>query len=103
MPDTSPATTTRKTLRQRREVEILISHGLNEGRTLVTKTHLGTPDLSFVEGGVFAASTPTGRSVSATRTWLRIRDGQIVERWANRDDLGLTRQPGLLDDTPLAP
>jgi len=25
----------------------------------------------------------------------------FVEHWANRDDLGLARQLGLLDDTPL--
>ena len=31
-----------------------------------------------------------------------IRDGEITEHRANRDDLGLARQLGLLDGTPLA-
>jgi predicted ester cyclase len=73
-------------------------------RTSVTGTHLGTPDLPFVEGGVFAVGPPTGRAVTTTRMhWLRIRDGKIVEHWANRDDLGLARQLGILDGSPMAP
>lgn len=66
-------------------------------RTSVTGTHLGVPDLPFVEGGVFAGIAPSGISVSTTRMhWMRLRDGQIIEHWANRDDLGLARQLGLL-------
>ena len=72
-------------------------------RVSATGTHLGTPDLPFVEGGVFAAGPPTGRPVATTRMqWYRVRDGRIVEHWANRDDLGVARQLGLLDGTPLA-
>ena len=39
------------------------------------------------------AFPPTGRTFASTQThWLRIADGQVIEHWANRDDLGMARQ-----------
>ncbi len=67
-------------------------------RTRVDGTHLGTPDLPFVEGGVFAAGPPTGLPVTTTHMhWFKIHEGMIAEHWANRDDLGVARQLGLLE------
>jgi hypothetical protein len=43
----------------------------------------------------------TGRSFASTQThWLRVRDGQVVEHWANRDDMGTARQLGWIPPSP---
>lgn len=86
----------------RTEIIDMISDGeVVACRAHVEGTHLGTPDLPFVEGGVFAMGPPTGRRVSTTHQhWFRIRDGVVIEHWANRDDLGLARQLGLIEGLP---
>jgi predicted ester cyclase len=48
------------------------------------------------------AFPPTGRTFASTQThWLRIADGQVIEHWANRDDLGTALQLGWVPPTPL--
>jgi hypothetical protein len=32
--------------------------------------------------------------------WFRMRDGRILEHWANRDDLGMARQLGWVPPSP---
>ncbi|EFC79288.1 ester cyclase [Parafrankia sp. EUN1f] len=45
---------------------------------------------------------PTGRTFATTQThWLRLRDGKVIEHWANRDDLGTAAQLGWIPPTPL--
>ena len=45
---------------------------------------------------------PTGRPFSVTQThWFRMRDGRIVEHWANRDDRTLGEQLGWTPPTPV--
>ncbi len=45
---------------------------------------------------------PTGKRFATTQThWLRIADGQVIEHWANRDDLGTALQLGWVPPTPL--
>ena len=39
---------------------------------------------------------PGARFATTQSHWLRVADGQIVEHWANRDDLGIAIQLGLL-------
>src|SRR5262245_37762580 len=44
---------------------------------------------------------PTGKQVRLTAIQIfRIASGKIVESWANRDDLGMLRQLGVIPDTP---
>jgi predicted ester cyclase len=44
---------------------------------------------------------PTGRTFATTQShWLRVRDGLVVEHWANRDDLGTALQLGWVPPTP---
>ena len=44
----------------------------------------------------------TGKDFATTQThWLRIADGQVIEHWANRDDLGTAFQLGWVPPTPL--
>ncbi len=47
------------------------------------------------DGDVLQAMPPTGRPFAVTQThWLRVRDGRVVEHWANRDDIGMALQLG---------
>jgi predicted ester cyclase len=63
----------------------------------MTATHLGTPDLPIMLGGLLHEVAPTGRRVDvASQHWYRVRDGKITEHWAVRDDLTMGRQLGLI-------
>lgn len=43
----------------------------------------------------------TGKAFAITQThWFRIRDGLIIEHWANRDDLAMARQAGWVPPSP---
>ncbi|MFC5060602.1 ester cyclase [Actinomycetospora atypica] len=45
---------------------------------------------------------PTGRAFSVTQThWFRMREGRIVEHWANRDDRTLGEQLGWTPPSPV--
>jgi predicted ester cyclase len=47
--------------------------------------------------GMPVGTPPTGKRFEVMHVhWYRLRDGQTVEHWANRDDLGMLRQLGLL-------
>ena len=49
------------------------------------------------DGGLVVDRPPSGRPVAATQSHgFRVADGQLVEHWANRDDLGVATQLGLL-------
>ena len=68
-------------------------------RAVITGTHLGTPELPFVQGGVFALVEPSGRAVEMMQIhWFRVQNGKIVEHWAVRDDLTLARQLRVIPD-----
>ena len=58
----------------------------------VKGTHTGTPFY-----GVAASGKPVEINGTAI---LRMRDGQVVEHWANRDDLGMGRQLGWIPPSP---
>jgi predicted ester cyclase len=45
---------------------------------------------------------PTGRRFATTQShWFRFADGQAIEHWANRDDLGTAFQLGWAPPSPL--
>ncbi|GAA4459822.1 ester cyclase [Phytohabitans houttuyneae] len=58
--------------------------------------------LAYDERGEVAQAFPSrGRTMAITQThWFRLRDGQVVEHWANRDDLGMASQLGWVPPTP---
>ncbi|MFF5079214.1 ester cyclase [Actinoplanes sp. NPDC000266] len=60
------------------------------------------PFVAYDERGEVAqAFPPTGRAFAITQThWFRMSDGQVIEHWANRDDLGLAAQLGWVPPTP---
>jgi predicted ester cyclase len=78
-------------------------------RCKVSGIHLGTGRLA-VNGGLLVGVPPTGRRFEVQHIhWYKVRDGKIVDHRANRDDIGLMQQLGLLPSpdrldsmTPLA-
>ncbi len=64
-------------------------------RMNVTGTHLGVGKMRL--NGMPVGATATGKRFEITHMhWFTLRNGQIVDHQANRDDLGLLRQLGLL-------
>ena len=61
----------------------------------------GTASFYGADGQVDSAMPATGRRFATTQThWLRLRDGQVIEHWANRDDQGMAMQLGWIPPTP---
>ena len=83
-------------LREQFVVQEIIAEGdLVACRTIVTGKHDTRPVVP-VGGGVYSITEPTGLQYSIQHIHMfKIVDGQIVEHWANRDDLGAARQLGL--------
>jgi len=53
------------------------------------------------EATVDTVFPPTGKTFATTQShWFRLRDGKVVEHWANRDDLGQAKQLGWVPPTP---
>jgi steroid delta-isomerase-like uncharacterized protein len=78
------------------EIEDIVSIGDDVVvRFRVTGTHQGVSKMPL--NGMPVGAAATGKSFSVGHThWHTLRDGQIVEHYANRDDLGMLRQLGLL-------
>jgi predicted ester cyclase len=88
----------------RMTIERLIAQGDEVAALIrVTGTHQGVSRRP-VNGGAYLNVDPTGRSFSVLHThWFVLKDGQIVEHRATRDDLGMSRQLGLLPPAPPRP
>ena len=57
--------------------------------------HVGPFAFYDQDGGVEQVFPPTGKTCSVTQThWFRVADGEVIEHWANRDDMGTARQLG---------
>jgi predicted ester cyclase len=78
------------------EGDLIAVHCTMKGR------HVG-PFASYGEDArVEQVFPPTGKEFASTQThWLRVADGQVIEHWANRDDLGTAVQLGWVPPTPL--
>jgi predicted ester cyclase len=64
-------------------------------------THVGDFVTYAADGSVGDVFPPTGESFATTQShWFRVVDGQVVEHWANRDDLGTAKQLGWIPPTP---
>ena len=69
-------------------IEDLIAEG---DKVVARLTHSGTHQ------GAFLGLPPTGKHISMTSIHIfRFTDGQLVEHWANQDDLGLLQQLGAI-------
>jgi predicted ester cyclase len=79
--------------------EIVESNDLVVVRTRVGGTHLGKSEFP-VNGGMLVGVEPTGKSFEVQHIhWYKLCDGKIVEHYANRDDIGMLQQLGLLPET----
>jgi len=78
------------------ENDIVVAHITMSGRQTGTFVVYG-PD------GMPAQAFPSkGRMFAAKHThWFRVADGQVIEHWANRDDLGQAAQLGWVPPSPL--
>jgi predicted ester cyclase len=78
-----------------------------EGDIVVAHVSMsGTQSGTFVaygpDGAPVQAFPSKGRTFAAKQThWFRIADGQVIEHWANRDDLGHATQLGWVPPTPV--
>ena len=62
-------------------------------------TYRGTGKLP-INGGLMMGVAPTGRKVDVQHIhWYVFDGGTIMEHWANRDDVGMMQQLGLLPET----
>lgn len=76
--------------------DLVVVHNTMSGR------HVG-PMVGYAADGTVAEAFPaTGRRFASTQThWFRVADGQVMEHWANRDDIGTAQQLGWVPPTPL--
>jgi hypothetical protein len=79
-------------------------HEVVAERDLVTvhatmRGHQSNPHTLYDADGNEAQVMPNrGRAFAVTQShWFRVRDGQVIEHWANRDDLGMAMQLGWLE------
>ena len=90
------------------DARLTILNSVVEGEWVVLRysysgTHRGTSRLP-VDGGMLVGVQPTGRSFEVQHIHMyRVVDGKIAEHFANRDDVGMMRQLGLLPPPPLPP
>ncbi len=75
--------------------DLVVVHNTMSGR------HTG-PMVMYRDGRVAQVMPPTGRRFTSTQShWLRVRDGKVIEHWANRDDIGTAQQLAWVPPTPL--
>ncbi|PWJ25007.1 putative ester cyclase [Branchiibius hedensis] len=78
-----------------READTAVWHGTMSGR------HTGDFVTFARDGSVARAFAPTGRTFTVTHThWMRFQDNQMIEHWANRDDVGMQLQLGWVPPSP---
>ena len=86
------------------DARLTILNSVAEGEWVVVRcaysgTHGGVSRFP-VDGGMLVGVQPTGRSFEVQHIHMyRVLDGKIAEHFANRDDVGMMRQLGLLPPT----
>jgi predicted ester cyclase len=83
-----------------------IHHAVADGDLVVVNSTMNgrhtAPWAVYDEAGqVDTVFPPTNKVFATTQShWFRMADGQIIEHWANRDDLGMARQLSWVPPTP---
>ena len=83
-----------------------IHHTVADGSLVVVDSamngrHVAPIAFYTEDASIDAVFPPTGKTFTQTQShWFRIEDGQIIEHWANRDDLGVSRQLGWVPPSP---
>jgi len=84
-----------------------IHHAIADGTLVAVNStmngrHVASWAVYTDDGEVDTVFPPTNKTFAMTQShWFRIEDGQIIEHWANRDDLGTARQLGWIPPTPV--
>jgi predicted ester cyclase len=87
------------------DARLTTHNSVAEGEWIVVRctysgTHRGMSRLP-VDGGMLVGVQPTGRSFEVKHMHMyRVLDGKIAEHFANRDDVGMMRQLGLIPPPP---
>lgn len=77
------------------EGDLVVTYGTMSGR------HTGDFVVYAADGSVERAFAPTGRTFEVAQAhFARMRDGQVVEHWAVRDDQGMAVQLGWVPPSP---
>jgi len=83
-----------------------IHHAIADGNLVAVNStmsgrHVAPWAVYTDDGAVDTVFPPTNKTFAMTQShWFQIEDGQIIEHWANRDDLGTARQLGWIPPTP---
>jgi predicted ester cyclase len=83
-----------------------IHHAIADGTLVAVNSTMNgrhvAPWAVYTDGGaVDTVFPPTNQTFATTQShWFRIEDGQIIEHWANHDDLGMARQLRWIPPTP---
>lgn len=83
-----------------------IHHAVTDGELVAVNSTMNgehaQPWAVYDEAGeIETVFPPTHKSFAMTQShWFRMRDGVILEHWANRDDLGTGKQLGWVPPTP---
>lgn len=82
--------------------EVIAERDLIAAHVTMSGRQTGDVVIYAEDGTVERVFRPLGKSFVVTHThWLRMRDGLVVEHWANRDDQGLAMQLGWVPPSPL--
>jgi SnoaL-like polyketide cyclase len=87
------------------DAKLTTLNSVAEGEWVVVRctysgTHRGTSRFP-IDGGMLVGVQPTGRTFEVQHIHMyRVLDGEIAEHFANRDDVGMMRQLGLLPPPP---
>ena len=77
------------------EGDLVVIHNTMSGR------HTGVFTIYGPNGEITQAMPPTGKRFATTQThWMRVKDGKVIEHWANRDDQGTAMQLGWVPPSP---
>lgn len=81
-------------LDERVTVHEMIAYGESVAcRVAMSGVYRGVPDLPVVHGGFLQGLRPIGAPYSIQQVHLfRIKNGEIAEHWANKDDVGLMQR-----------
>ena len=83
-----------------------IRHAVADGNLVAVESTMNgrhvAPWAVYTEDGSIDTVFPaTNRTFTATQShWFLVEDGGIVEHWANRDDVGMSKQLGWIPPTP---
>jgi ketosteroid isomerase-like protein len=84
--------------------EVVASGDLIAVHATMRGHHTGDHTRYDAAGRLVQVIRATGRAYRVTQShWLRVRDGLVVEHWANRDDLGMAVQLGWVPGAPAEP